>query len=358
MSFRIVVPRVMTESELAAIHINGDRPRHGIAMLAHELDAEIHSPSLQNASGLDSLRARIAGPAALWVLAREVATVANSGDVIFCGTEAGGLQMAEVCGGSAKKMRLCMFVHNLDRPRGRLALALFGIRESVDLLLACSSSQTAFLKRSLNTDDTRVRFIWDHTDNAFFCPGPVSVGKRRPLVVSVGLEQRDYKTLAAATADMNVDVKISGFSEDAAVLSKTFPSTMPSNMSRRFYSWRDLVQLYRDADVVVVSVHENKYAAGVQSLMEGMACGRPIVATSTTGLKTYLDESSVLSVPPGDAAAMRNAIVRTLDDPVTANLRARRGLALSGERHGIERYVNEIAAHLRELQQHTGRLAP
>ena len=37
------------------------------------------------------------------------------------------------------------------------------------------------------------------------------------------------------------------------------------------------MQLYRDADVVAVSVHENKYAAGVQLrfAQEGTACGRP-----------------------------------------------------------------------------------
>ena len=52
------------------------------------------------------------------------------------------------------------------------------------------------------------------------------------MIVSVGLEQRDYRTLAAATADMDVDVKISGFSEDAEVLQRSFPDVLPANMSR------------------------------------------------------------------------------------------------------------------------------
>jgi glycosyltransferase involved in cell wall biosynthesis len=124
---------------------------------------------------------------------------------------------------------------------------------------------------------------------------------------------------------------------------------MPKNMSRKFYEWLDLVQLYRDADVVVVSVHENKYAAGVQSLMEGMACGRPVIATSTAGLRSYLSDGIVLSFAPGDAAALRAAIERTLADPAAAQARADKGLELARSRHGIDRYVAEIASDLRAL---------
>jgi glycosyltransferase involved in cell wall biosynthesis len=86
------------------------------------------------------------------------------------------------------------------------------------------------------------------------------------------------------------------------------------------------VQLYRDADVVVVSCHENRYAAGVQTLMEAMACRRPVIATATRGLASYL-HPSVIAVPPGDAAAMRAAIRGLLADPAGAEARAREGHA-------------------------------
>ena len=320
-----------------------------ISMLAKELDATMHAPSDGPLTFLDSLFAKLAGPRQLWAMARKISRQVTARDVVFCGTEAGGLQVGSVCSGLSAKPRLGMFVHNLDRPRGRLALKLFGIRRNTELLLACSDVQTTFLRRFLGVNESQVKFVWDHTDIAFFSPGPASTTKKRPLIVSVGLEQRDYQTLAAATHDMDVDVKISGFSEDAAVLRRTFPSEMPGNMSRKFYEWQDLVQLYRDADVVVVSVHENKYAAGVQSLMEGMACGRPVVATATTGLKGYLQDDVVLRFPPGDAQALRAAIERTLNDPVAAGERARRGLQLAHERHSIDRYVAQIADELRSL---------
>lgn len=357
MAFHIVLPRRMSSQEMEALEPGGDRPRMGIAMLAKELGAKLHVPKEESpVSGLDAIRARLAGPQSLWSLARAVALNVKPGDVIFCGTEAGGLQVGEVCGGRKKGAKICMFVHNLDRPRGRLALKLFGIRRKVSLLLACSNLQTTFLQKFLNLPNRQIQFIWDHTDTTFFSPGPMSPGKKRPLIVSVGLEQRDYRTLAAATQDLDVDVKISGFSEDAAVLQRTFPSEMPANMTRKFYEWRELVQLYRDADVVVVSVHENKYAAGVQSLMEGMACGRPIIATATAGLKSYLDPNIVVSVRPADVSGMREAIVQTLLNSTEADVRAKKGTELARTRHGIERYVQEIADHLRTLQCNSSNL--
>jgi glycosyltransferase involved in cell wall biosynthesis len=119
-------------------------------------------------------------------------------------------------------------------------------------------------------------------------------------------------------------------------------------MSRRFYEWPELVQLYRDADVVVVSCHESRYAAGVQSLMEAMACGRPVIATPTRGLAGYL-HPSVIAVPPGDAAAMRSAIRQLLADPAQAEARAREGHAHAQRTFDLDRYVETVSDALGAL---------
>ena len=276
--------------------------------LAQRLDAEIHEPSPEPAHGADVLRSRVAPPDSLWTLARRVRAETGPDDAVFCPSEAGGLQFAAVCDQEARaRPRLAMFVHNVDRPRARFALKWWHMARSVDLFLACSSAQVQFLRSFLGLSADRARLLWDHTDLRFFAPGPASLDKRRPIIASVGLEQRDHKTLAAASRDLDVDVRISGYSQDAAAMERTFPNPLPANMSRRFYEWPELVQLYRDADVVVVSCHENRYAAGVQSLMEAMACCRPVIATATRGLAAYL-HPSVIAVPPGDArpCAMRS----------------------------------------------------
>lgn len=342
MTAHIVLPRRMKLADATEQAARHEAPRHAMALLANRLGATVHEPDDDSPGRpLDKLRAAIAPSVALWALARRVVAQAGPGDTVFCSSEAGGLQVAAVCGRRATRPRLCLFVHNVDRPRARLALKWWRMADRVDVFLACSQTQVEFLRNYLGLPPDRVRHVWDHTDTRFFTPGPASPDKRRPMVVSVGLEQRDYKTLAAATHDLDLDVRISGFSKDAGALARTFPETLPVNMSRRFYSWPDLVQLYRDADVVVVSCLENKYAAGVQSLMEAMACRRPVIATATEGLRAYLDDS-VVAVKPGDPEAMRAAVQSVLGNRASAEARASRGHELALRRYDMERYISEV----------------
>ena len=349
MKYHIVLPRPMNLEQLAQDAVDHKRPRHSMWLLGEKLNAKFHEPKASPTTALDQIRSKLASPAEFWALARDISSQVNSDDCIFCVSEAGGLQVAAVCGAKPDRPKLCLFVHNLDRPRGRLALKLWQLSKRVDLFLACSQKQVNFLRQYLNLPSTKVGFIWDHTDIKFFTPGTPSLSKPRPLIVSVGLEQRDYRTLAAATASLNVDVKISGFSKDAALLAKTFPEQLPANMSRRFYEWTELVQLYTDADVVVVSVRENSYAAGVQSLMEAMACQRPVVVTATEGLQTYLKADAVTSVKPGDVEGMQQAILQILKHPQQALDQALCGYKLSKERHDIDIYIEKIATHLQSL---------
>ena len=81
------------------------------------------------------------------------------------------------------------------------------------------------------------------------------------------------------------------------------------------------------------------------SLLDAMACSRPIVATTAGGIpEVVADGETGLLVPPRDHAAMAGAIVRLLND---AALRARMGaggLARVRERFTVERMVAETAA--------------
>lgn len=327
----------------------GRRPRHSMGLLARELGAAVHEAHDQEVATLDRWRSKLAGPPSLWAAARALALEVGPEDCIFCTSEAGGLQVAAVCGALPQRPGICVFAHNLDRPRGRAALSLWKAARRVDLFLASSQRQIDFLRGHLGLPSDRVRLVWDHTDTRFFSPGPARRGPR-PVIASVGLEQRDYRTLAAATHDLDADVRISGSSQDAATLARTFPDPMPANMTRRFYSWPELRQLYRDAAVVVVSVRENRYAAGVQSLMEALACARPVVATATEGLGGYLDEGSLVCVKPGDPVAMRAAILSVLENAPAAEALARRGHETALWRHAMERYVDEVAGHLRSIR--------
>lgn len=326
-------------------------PRHSLALMAQALSSTLHvvgGSSSPPPRLTDRFWGRLLPTPALWAHTAALAGRLGPDDAIYCGGEVPGFHLATRLAGGSRGPRLSVFVHNVDRPRTRALLRVARLGSRVGRFLACAQPQVDFL-HAMGVPPEQAVFLWDHTDTRFFTPGPASADKPRPCIMSVGLEQRDYRTVAQATQDLDVDVRISGFSRDAAAIGRAFPDPMPANMTRRFYEWTELRQLYRDADVVVVSLFPNRYAAGVQGLMEAMASGRPVVVTATVGLEKYIHPDVAISVPTGDAQAMREAIQHLLDHPAEAAARGARGRALALERHTMERYVQAIVDDARGL---------
>jgi glycosyltransferase involved in cell wall biosynthesis len=85
----------------------------------------------------------------------------------------------------------------------------------------------------------------------------------------------------------------------------------------------DASRLLDDADICVVpSVWQDAFPLGV---LEPMAAGKPVVATSVGGVPEMIEnEVTGLLVPPGDSEALAAAIRRLLDNPA---LRAKLGAA-------------------------------
>lgn len=349
MTFHIVLDKKTDLDGIRTAAAAGERPGHAMGLLRDRLGAVVHAPEPDaKARPDDRLRARLIGSRGTWALARRLAAETGPGDVIFCGGEHSGFPVAAVAGGRRNGPRVAMMVHNVDRVRAKMALKVFDLKRRASLIMSPSKPQIDYLA-SAGVPAEQLRFILDQTDIGFFSPGSQG-SKPRPLVVSVGLEQRDYRTLAAATETMDLDVRISGFSTDAAMLAETLPATMPANFHQAYYSWPDLARLYRDADVVVVAVRPNRYAAGVQALLEAMASGRPVIVTDSIGLSGYLDDTDAVTVvPQADPEAMRGAIAGLLADPLAAAQRGARAREIAQARYAAADHVGIIERALRAL---------
>ncbi len=337
-------------------HINREnqinhRPRSDIAMLGQRLGATFDKPESARVLLQDRLRSKISGDAAeYWAFARVLAAQLGRDDLIFCTGDDIGIPVATLCSAKQNRPKIAVHFHNINRPRGRIALKLFPVAKRIDLFIAHSRAQLNFLRSYLNLPESRVRFFWYPVDYNFFTPGSPSPNKTRPIIASVGLEKRDYRLLAAATEKLDVDVKVAGFSQFNFKAARNFPKTMPANMSNRFYELSELVQLYRDADVVAVCLVQNHFSAGVTTLLEAMACKRPIVATRTEGLADYLsDTDAIITVEPGDIIGLQQAILHLLNNPEEAEGRAQRGYEIVRERHNLEKSVEIRAQWLESL---------
>lgn len=81
------------------------------------------------------------------------------------------------------------------------------------------------------------------------------------------------------------------------------------------------------------------------SLLDAMACARPIVATRTGGIPEVIDDGTTgLLVPPRDPPALARAIVTLLSDEARRNEFATAGLERVRTRFSVERMVAETAA--------------
>jgi len=88
------------------------------------------------------------------------------------------------------------------------------------------------------------------------------------------------------------------------------------------------------------------------SLLDAMACGRPIVATRAGGIPEIVEDGvNGALVPPRDAASLAAAIVRALKDEGWRRRTGEAGLARVRERFTVDRMVSETAAVYRRLRR-------
>jgi glycosyltransferase involved in cell wall biosynthesis len=115
-----------------------------------------------------------------------------------------------------------------------------------------------------------------------------------------------------------------------------------------FHGWkRDTQEVFGDLDVVVnCSRNEGTPVA----LIEGLAAGCPVVATSVGGTPDLLDGGRYGElVAPGDPTALAAAIVRSIRSRPEALARAQLGRAHVREYHTVARLVRDVDALYREL---------
>lgn len=333
----------------------GKRPRHAMWGLGQKLQATIHKPDPQHKKGLDRVLALIcSSQPEQWALARHLADTLTDNDTVFCVGEDVGIPLALLCNGKPDRPKIIVKIMAPERLRVRTLLSTFKLDHVIDLFMTNTQIKADTIQKTLNIDNERIYVLPEQTDARFFTPG-VAEAKTRSLIASAGREQRDYKTLAAAIQDMDVDVDVCALSPNASKGTQVaFPDPVPENMSFNPHDWPEFRQMYRNADLVVVSLLDNNYSAGLTVLMEAMACRRPVLITRTPGLaEKLIDKKIVAGVDPGDVAGMRKTIRYYLSHPEEAEALAEKGYQYFQTEHTSELFISRLADKMRQVKETT-----
>ena len=103
---------------------------------------------------------------------------------------------------------------------------------------------------------------------------------------------------------------------------------------------------YRAADVCVQASREEGLGF---SVLEAVACGTPVVVTAVGGLKEIVgDGIAGWTAPPGDSAALADALREALDNPDDGRRRAAAGAALVRAKFDSQHAFDRLVSVLRD----------
>jgi glycosyltransferase involved in cell wall biosynthesis len=113
----------------------------------------------------------------------------------------------------------------------------------------------------------------------------------------------------------------------------------------------DVLSVHKGFDIFVMSSVTEGLGT---SLLDAMACAKPVVATTAGGMpEVVVDGTTGLLVPPRDHEAMADAIVRLLTDGSARRAMAAEGQARVREHFSAERMVQETLEIYRRVALHS-----
>lgn len=299
---------------------SGARPRADYVELAEVLDADLIDYSIARAESgkLGRLIERVAGADVL--LAWAVFRRRKQYSILLTDGEQVGLPYAALCWLSRRstRPRHSMIVHIMSVPKKVLVFRGLRLRRHIDGMIVYSSLQQRVATDRLAMASARVLLTTFMVDTCFFSPDAIAV-EARPMICSAGLEFRDYETLVAAVEGLDVEVVIAAASPWSKRASTVDDASLPTNVNVCKLTLAELRTLYAQARFVVMPLREVDFQAGITTILEAMAMGKAVVCSRTTGQSDTIDDGVTGHyVPPGDADALRGAIVSLLDDPAAA----------------------------------------
>jgi glycosyltransferase involved in cell wall biosynthesis len=250
--------------------------------------------------------------------------------------------------------------HRLSTPKKRAFFCWLRVQTHLNAVVLHSRYQYDFALDQLGFSPNQLALLPYQVDPDFW--RPMEATEER-LVASAGLEYRDYPTLFEAMDGVDGKLVVAAASHWSKRKNTALGASRPANVEVASYNYHQLRDLFARAAIIAVPVDDVDFQAGITTILEAMAMGKPVIVTHTYGqtdviedrrsvtrgaeerarpvslLRDVAEEADVpiepngFYVPPKDPGALQRAIVFLLENP---DHRARLGAA---GRRAVERLM-------------------
>jgi glycosyltransferase involved in cell wall biosynthesis len=267
---------------------------------------------------------------------------------IYTNSESIAIPLALLFRAKTSRPRLVTIAHKLSSGKKKAFFRQLKVHREIDVLFVYCESQACLAIEKLGIPAKKIRVIAFQADFDFFRPLP-STQIIQGQFCSAGLEWRDYPTLVEAAQLLpECTFKIAAASPWSKKRNELQGRELPANVSSRVYDYAQPRQLYAESIATIVPLYESDFQAGVTTVLESMAMGRPVIASRTTGLKDLINEDETgFYVPPGNIPALTDTVSRinTMDERIRTKigLHSRKWLI---ENAGLKKWASTIADEL------------
>jgi glycosyltransferase involved in cell wall biosynthesis len=182
----------------------------------------------------------------------------------------------------------------------------------LDVVVLVSPVQVPYFQDVLGEE--RVRLVLHGIDADFFRPPPAVRAAQRFRCITVGHYLRDFAAVSAVAQRLERvrDVEFHVVSSRAEEL-----AGRPNVTLHREVDDRELLRLYQESDVLVLPLLDSTIN---NALLEGIACGLPVISTALPSTRAYVPGAEAILLEGNDPDQLADAILRLAGNPTARRL--------------------------------------
>lgn len=194
-------------------------------------------------------------------------------------------------------------------PELLISLLAKEVIQSLDLITVMSPDQISYFRQQGAAQ--KVKVILHGVDTDHFSPGPFRQKKGVFKCITVGHYLRDFIAIKEVAQKLSCRPEI-----EFHVVSGRLQGLdeLPNIKVHKDVNDLELVRLYREADVLFLPLIQS---TANNSLLEGIACGLPVISTMLPSVKIYLPGNEAILIMNNDPCLLADTIVNLFENPET-----------------------------------------